>query len=194
MNRAASRHVARGDDGRRRTRNGRVARQGIDSARPHLECRRGTCILTMMDLALRQAQRSLCRQRVGAVLARGSRVLVASPNRRRNSPEVTVAHATFHAEEAVLRRAVHTDGATVYVARVDATGQPRLAKPCIRCHQALIASGITRVYYTAGPDSVESLDLSLSDFYGSDPFMRSPWMDARSAPVGYRYVTATRYI
>ncbi|MFF7242095.1 deaminase [Streptomyces collinus] len=116
-------------------------------------------ILAMINLALRQARRSGCRQRVGAVLTLGNRVLAASPNRRRNDPSVTFAHATFHAEEAVLRRTARTTGTTLYVARVDAADIPRLAKPCQRCEKALVEAGVARVHYTAEAQSVQVLKL-----------------------------------
>ncbi|MFK0223783.1 deaminase [Streptomyces vinaceus] len=114
----------------------------------------------MMHLAVKQAMRSACRYKVGAVLASGNRVLAASPNRRRNNPQIAFRHATFHAEEAVLRRAPRTVGATLYVARVDAAGLPRLAKPCSRCQQALLSSGVLRIHYTCDPESVETLHLA----------------------------------
>ncbi|MGW6260533.1 deaminase [Streptomyces sp. NPDC055085] len=115
--------------------------------------------MSMIDLALRQALLSHCRHRVGAVLTFGSRVFAASPNRRRNSPSVTFTHATFHAEEATLRRASRTLGGHLYVARVDAAGLPRLARPCPRCQRAIIMAGVTRVFYTVAPYSVESINL-----------------------------------
>lgn len=115
--------------------------------------------MAIIDLALKQALRSQCRHRVGAVLTVGNRVLAASPNRRRNNPVVTFTHATFHAEEAVLRRARRTAGATLYVARVDAAGLPRLARPCPRCQLALIAAGVSRVRYTVDPYIVETVVL-----------------------------------
>ncbi|MFE4653893.1 deaminase [Streptomyces sp. NPDC056707] len=114
----------------------------------------------MIDLALKQAPRSQCRQRVGAVLTAGTRIIAASPNRRRNDPAVTFLHATFHAEEAVLRRAARTARSTIYVARVDAAGAARLAKPCPRCQIALIAAGVSRVHYTVDPHTVETLNLA----------------------------------
>ncbi|MGW1729268.1 deaminase [Streptomyces sp. NPDC002306] len=113
----------------------------------------------MIDLALRQALRSECRHRVGAVLTIGSRVLAASPNRRRNNPAVTFTHATFHAEEATLRRAPRTNGGHLFVARVDASGLPRMAKPCLRCQYAILQAGITRVIYTVDPHDVQNIDL-----------------------------------
>ncbi|MGW3134945.1 deaminase [Streptomyces sp. NPDC001139] len=115
--------------------------------------------MNAIELALKQAMRSSCRQRVGAVLTRGSRIIAASPNRRRNNPAVTFIHATFHAEEAVLRRASRADGTTIYVARVDSTGAPKIAKPCLRCQRALIQAGVTRAHYTIEPNVVGNLDL-----------------------------------
>ncbi|MFD9287570.1 deaminase [Streptomyces sp. NPDC060030] len=113
----------------------------------------------MIGLALKQALRSTCRQRVGAVLTSGRRVVAASPNRRRNDPSVSFRYATFHAEEAVLRRAVRTSGYTIYVARVDALGNPRLAKPCPRCQTALLRAGVRRVLYTVDADCIENMHL-----------------------------------
>ncbi len=115
--------------------------------------------MAMIDLAIRQALRSGCGFRVGAVLVAGNRVLAASPNLRRNNPVVDFRHATFHAEEATLRRAHRTIGTVVYIARVNRTGIPMLARPCPRCQQALAAAGITRAHYTAGPTIVDTMDI-----------------------------------
>lgn len=101
-----------------------------------------------IDLAIRQALLSGCRQRVGAVLVAGGRVLAASPNLRRNDPTVDCRHATFHAEEAVLRRVSKATGAVLYVARVSASGAPALARPCDRCKATLISAGVRCAYYT----------------------------------------------
>ncbi|MFI8829210.1 hypothetical protein [Streptomyces sp. NPDC053431] len=115
--------------------------------------------MTLIHLALRQAITSSCRHRVGAVIAAGSRVLAAAPNRHRNSPTVDFRHATFHAEEATLRRVRYPSGATIYVARVSAVGMPAMARPCSRCQKALMAAGIVRAYYTEGDGKVGILDL-----------------------------------
>ncbi|MFJ2478426.1 deaminase [Streptomyces sp. NPDC087659] len=115
--------------------------------------------MSLIDLAIRQAARSRCRYRVGAVLASGNRVLAASPNRRRNNPRVDFLHATFHAEEAVLRRTARTDRSTIYIARVNSLGHPALAKPCPRCLQALVKAGVSRVYYTTDANVVDNFRL-----------------------------------
>ncbi|MFD9624105.1 deaminase [Streptomyces virginiae] len=113
--------------------------------------------MALIDLAMRQAQRSQCRYKVGAVLVAGKRVLAAAPNIRRNSPLIDFRNATFHAEEATLRRAHRATGAVIYVARVNASGVPLLARPCPRCQEALAAAGVTKAYYTAGPAAVDEL-------------------------------------
>ncbi|MGW7201534.1 hypothetical protein [Streptomyces chryseus] len=113
-----------------------------------------------MDLAIRQARRSDCRHKVGAVLVAGNRVLAASPNLPRNSPVIDFRNASFHAEEAVLRRARNAAGATAYVARVNSSGIPLLSRPCRRCQDALKAAGILRVYFTVCRASLGILNLS----------------------------------
>ncbi|MEW1914328.1 hypothetical protein AB0442_39000 [Kitasatospora sp. NPDC085895] len=113
-----------------------------------------------MDLAVWQALRSTCRYRVGAVLVAGSRVLALSPNLRRNNPMVDVRHATFHTEEAVLRRVrAPAAGAQVYVARVGRSGVPLLARPCPRCRRALARAGVVRAHYTSGPATVDTMKI-----------------------------------
>ncbi|MFC5200995.1 hypothetical protein [Streptomyces kaempferi] len=102
-----------------------------------------------MDLAVRQALRSTCRYRVGAVLAVGNRILAAGPNLRRNNPMIDLRHATFHAEEVVLRKVrTMTPGAEIFVARVNREGLPMMAQPCPRCQEALARAGIRRAHYT----------------------------------------------
>ncbi|MEU5306887.1 hypothetical protein ACH4YO_41455 [Streptomyces noursei] len=90
------------------------------------------------------------------MLVKGSRVLAHACNRYRNSPGIDFRHATFHAEEVLLRRARHPRGAVVYVARVNSTGAPCMARPCARCQTVLVTSGIIRAHYTtpAGPGAL----------------------------------------
>lgn len=101
-----------------------------------------------LTLALKQASRSRCRHRVGAVLVKGGRILARSCNSRRNSPRIDFRHATFHAEEALVRRLRQAQGAVVYVARIDRSGAPQLARPCARCQRALATRGIVMACYT----------------------------------------------
>ncbi|MFH9016669.1 hypothetical protein ACH4C6_36045 [Streptomyces sp. NPDC017943] len=116
-----------------------------------------------MDLAIRQALLSTCRIRVGAVLVAGSRVLAVGTNLRRNCPSIDFRHATFHAEETVLRKVRNAPrNSSVFVARVNRAGSPLLARPCPRCQMALAAAGVSRAYYTTNEQTVESLDIPTS--------------------------------
>lgn len=101
-----------------------------------------------LKLALKQAALSQCRYRVGAVLVKGNRVLAHTSNRYRNAPGIDYAHATFHAEEALLRRTRAPHGAIIYVARINRAGAPALARPCTRCQEALASHGVTLARYT----------------------------------------------
>lgn len=104
--------------------------------------------MSLINLAIRQAARSQCRYKVGAVLAAGSRVIVAACNKQRNSPLIDHRNSTFHAEEAALRRVRASAVTTVYVARVNASGVPMLARPCPNCVTKLARAGISKAYYT----------------------------------------------
>lgn len=115
--------------------------------------------MNLIRLAIRQATRSQCRHRVGAVLAAGSRVVVASSNKYRNSPLIDHHNSTFHAEDAALRRARGAPVSMVFVARVNAACVPMLARPCDRCVDKLAQAGVLRAYYTAGPNTVEVLEI-----------------------------------
>lgn len=93
---------------------------------------------------------------VGAVLVRGGRVLSAAPNDFRNPASmggVPFEECSTHAEVATLRRAKHTQGATIYVARVLRTGVRGLAKPCRRCQADLIDAGVRQAIWTINDNS-----------------------------------------
>ncbi|MFG2440975.1 hypothetical protein [Streptomyces sp. NPDC048508] len=113
-----------------------------------------------MKYAIRQAMRSRCRHKVGAAIVTGNRLLSASPNIPRNAPTVDYLNATFHAEEAVLRRIQRARGTVIYVARLNAHNIPALAKPCERCQTALQSAGVVRAYYTSSPTEIALLDVS----------------------------------
>ncbi|MFJ8589654.1 hypothetical protein ACIRD2_34305 [Streptomyces sp. NPDC093595] len=115
--------------------------------------------MRLIDLAVRQALRSQCKFKLGAVLVAGRRVLAGGPNRKRNSPLVDYRHATFHAEEVVLRRVHNAAGTVMYVARINAQGASMMARPCNRCQRELEAAKVTRVYFTTGAGGVDFLDI-----------------------------------
>ncbi len=115
--------------------------------------------MNLIHLAIRQATKSQCRHKMGAVLAAGSRVVAASPNKYRNSPLIDHRNSTFHAEDAALRRARGAPVSMVFVARVNAAFVPMLARPCPGCVVKLARAGVMRAYYTAGPTSVGMLEI-----------------------------------
>jgi deoxycytidylate deaminase len=93
---------------------------------------------------------------LGAVIARGNRVVSVGSNKRRNRPMVNHEESSEHAEAAALRAARGKDlrGATIYVARVMKNGDTGMARPCRRCMQALVEAGIKTVIYTNDVDSI----------------------------------------
>ncbi|MEW2581050.1 hypothetical protein [Streptomyces syringium] len=101
-----------------------------------------------LTMALKEAARSDCRFKVGAVLAKGGRVLGRSCNRQRNSALIDGRHATFHAEEVLMRNTAPPRGSVVYIARLSKTGAPLLARPCPRCQGLLASHGIALARYT----------------------------------------------
>ncbi|MET9419033.1 hypothetical protein ABZY03_33620 [Streptomyces klenkii] len=101
-----------------------------------------------MNLAIKQAAKSRCRYRFGAVIVKGGRPLAISSNIARNDPRIDYRNASVHAEEAVVRRATITRRAIIYVARINSRGEPMIARPCPRCQRVLAVAGITWAYFT----------------------------------------------
>jgi len=91
---------------------------------------------------------------LGAVLTRGSTFLSSAPNKFRNHPWISHLHATRHAEMEAVRKCLNgTRGSTIYVARVDKNGLPRMARPCPKCMNALYHAGVREVVYTTDEGS-----------------------------------------
>lgn len=98
------------------------------------------------ELARREAQKNRDKHpyiayTVGAVAVRKDGVVVHSTN----LPAKTRTPCA-HAEARVMRKAGR--GAKVYVARISADGDFRLAKPCPTCEALLKARGVAEVWYT----------------------------------------------
>lgn len=111
----------------------------------------------MMHLrrALAVASTSTCRQRHGAILAAGKRVLAVGVNTSRTNP-LNCTHpkteSAFHAEVTVLRqlRGVDLSRATLYVARLTRNQEPGNSRPCNYCAGALDTAGVSQVLWTTG--------------------------------------------
>lgn len=111
---------------------------------------------SFLNLAMRAAESSDCHQRHGAIVVRSGSVLSIGTNKWRNDISTAgILHdegrskdISIHAEVDALSRVNNPRGATIYVARVNRTGKPRLSKPCPDCAKALREAGISKVVYT----------------------------------------------
>jgi deoxycytidylate deaminase len=121
----------------------------------------------MIRHATRAASESVFhRARVGAVIAKGERVLSSGCNYigysrllpNRPYPE------SIHAEQAAIlqllkkRRLDALVGSTLYVSRIGRDGRPRLAAPCSCCRTLIFSVGISEVIHTTN-NGVESYSL-----------------------------------
>lgn len=106
-----------------------------------------------LSVATYLASTSPCRMKHGAVIARGSSVIATGVNKERNHPTVVSSehiksHCSVHAEVDALKKAKSVKGATIYIARVNKRGQPRMSRPCDQCYNQIIESGIKKIVYT----------------------------------------------
>jgi len=108
---------------------------------------------THLKRALAVASTSTVRQRHGAVIAQGPRVLAVGVNSMRTDPmncSDPRSQASFHAEVAVLRQLRGRDlsGATLYVARMNRNQAAAMSRPCLACSAMIEYAGVSKVVYT----------------------------------------------
>lgn len=124
----------------------------IDLDEPRLSRRQQS----FLNLAMKIAEPSECNHRHGAVIVRGGSVLSVGLNKWRNEVALVEqlhkdgrsANVSVHAEIDALSRVADPRGATIYIARVNRTGDPRLSKPCGACSKALKEAGVSKIVYT----------------------------------------------
>lgn len=108
---------------------------------------------SILKRAIDISRTSTCKQKHGAVIYKGGRVLSVGVNRFRNehaSMEISKSDYTTHAEQAALDvLGGRADGCTIYIARTNRQGNPVNSAPCARCTYILEVAGIKRVVYTA---------------------------------------------
>jgi deoxycytidylate deaminase len=108
-------------------------------------------------LAVNMAKKSISRFRLGAVLARKSRVISTGfndmrrthPKMQRFNPDKSWCpglHAEVDACLGVDRKELQ--GAEIYVARILKSGAIALARPCEICQRFLLDVGVRRIYFT----------------------------------------------
>jgi tRNA(Arg) A34 adenosine deaminase TadA len=121
-----------------------------------------------VDLARRIAEQSTYGNvKHGAVLIKGGSVLNVACNKENHCGfgnrfrERSTGHATLHAELGCvlnLDRGV-TNGAEVYVVRINREGAYRMSKPCPMCQSALEHVGVNKVYYSTSDNTLETMRL-----------------------------------
>jgi deoxycytidylate deaminase len=116
---------------------------------------------SFLSVARYMATKSTSRQRHGAILVKGGRVIGTGFNKDRNhpdrvSPEHIKTHCSVHAEIDAIRDASwNVKGAVLYVARVSPRGEDRYSKPCTRCEVVIEETQIKKVIYTEGDSHVD---------------------------------------
>lgn len=118
----------------------------------------------VINAAVKQAQLSVYRFRVGAVVFVGSNILGRGVNDAiKTHPKSPHPFHSRHAEfNAILDTAaifgqrwnkpltVVSKGVSIYVHRLKADGSPGLARPCRWCQGMLDQLGITKIYWSEG--------------------------------------------
>lgn len=107
--------------------------------------------LKHFQLAQRLSRKSCYHHKVGAVVVKKNKVLGVGYNKPyKTHPRSTNKYNTIHAELDAILDCSRDEllGADIYVFREGSNQAPRLAKPCIHCHQLLKEVGISTVFYS----------------------------------------------
>ena len=106
----------------------------------------------LIETALSLAEQSPCKQRHGAIVVKGGRILGKGFNEYRNEPQdwMPVENVSIHAEIAAMSGIApdKLKGATVYVARRGRCNVHACSRPCPRCYDALVKAGVKKIIYT----------------------------------------------
>lgn len=116
----------------------------------------------MIRHAKKAALRSTFRYRLGAVIAKGDRILSSASNEIRHCRAVPQAFPeSLHAEAAAISKLLHRRlhdlaGSTMYICRVNRSGLASLARPCPDCLDLIKSVGVRKIVYTTGPNTTVS--------------------------------------
>lgn len=110
----------------------------------------------MIAKALKQANNSQYRQRIGAVIVKGNRVISTGHNQLRGHGSIKSSHwdNSLHAEIHAVINAIKRvgiegiKGSTIFVARIKRDGSQGLALPCKDCFRVLHEFKIKRIVFT----------------------------------------------
>lgn len=103
-----------------------------------------------LEKALEVAKTSKCRYKHGCVVVskRGKIVAVAT-NKKVGDPQTHWRRSHIHAEfAAIIAAGTDANGAMLYVARVNANGDPASSRPCKKCQGIIERFGIASVVFT----------------------------------------------
>jgi len=108
---------------------------------------------SFLNIAIKTAEDSDCSQRHGAVVTSSGRVMSIASNRFRNCPQFVPSDIpdgkgtifSYHAEKRAIDRG---RGDTIYIARINSSGEPRLSMPCEACMEIIIDAGFRKVVFT----------------------------------------------
>ena len=109
---------------------------------------------SLLNLAVKVSLTSDLFQRHGAVIVKNGRVLALGVNKQKNAdintPDAVDApeYFTVHAEADAINRCANTEGATIYIARINKNGEERFSRPCDNCAETIRKAGIRTVIYT----------------------------------------------
>jgi deoxycytidylate deaminase len=106
------------------------------------------------------------RFRLGAIVVKSGRVLSHGINIPKKSPITPPYRESIHAEVNAIRNAKNPSGATLYVARLSATDELAIAKPCEYCVEHMIENGIQRVVYSVSNNNAESYYIDSINWLG----------------------------
>jgi deoxycytidylate deaminase len=108
-----------------------------------------------INIALVCAERSTFKQRIGAVVFKGSRILGTGfnqTNRHQSLVKTSSWPGSVHAEVSAIADAIRNykdvRGADMLVVRLKRTGDMGLAMPCEACYNVLKSVGIRRVNFS----------------------------------------------
>ena len=116
-----------------------------------------------IEIAKKTALNNQSKFRHGAVLVKGGSVINTAVNKKKYNSFgnrfrniYTCGHATHHAELSCILGIDKnkTQGATIYVARVNNQGEPRNSRPCPMCQEVLKFVGVKKVIFTKNDGQV----------------------------------------
>lgn len=109
-----------------------------------------------LNIAMKTAESSECVQKHGAVIVKSGSLLSVGHNKWKNREVVFDSRSyderneeiSVHAEIDALSRVKNPVGATIYIANINKSGEPKMSAPCDRCFEALMDAGIKDIIYT----------------------------------------------